>query len=77
MSNAAREAKKSGKGMFAFGPANWALLLTSVVVVVIGYVLLDGGSVTAAPVLLILGYAVLMPAGILLGWRRIGDAEED
>ena len=37
-----------------------------------GYVLLDGGSVSAAPILLVLGYAVLLPLGVMLGWRRLG-----
>lgn len=31
----------------------------------IGYALLAGGSMTAAPVLLVLGYCVLLPIGIV------------
>jgi len=46
----------------------FALGLTSIAV---GYVLLDRGSVTAAPLLLVLGYAVFLPAGLILGWRRL------
>ena len=41
---------------------NWVLLLAGVVAVLFGYVLLNRGSVTAAPVLLVLGYMVLIPA---------------
>ncbi|MGW8283281.1 MAG: hypothetical protein ACWGON_08280 [Gemmatimonadota bacterium] len=52
---------------------NWALLFAGVVVVLFGYVLLNRGSVTAAPVLLVLGYLVLIPAGLIAGFRRSDD----
>ncbi len=54
---------------------NWALLFAGVVVVLFGYVLLNRGSVTAAPVLLVLGYLVLIPAGLLAGFRRSDDRD--
>lgn len=63
------EPKVSG---LAFGPVNYAVFAAGLASIVGGYVLLDQGSVTAAPVLLILGYAVLLPAGLVLGWRRLG-----
>jgi len=40
--------------------------------IIAGYVTLDRGSVTAAPLLLILGYVVLLPVGLMLGSRRLG-----
>ena len=49
---------------------NWALLLAGIVAVFFGYVLLNRGSVTAAPLLLVLGYLVLIPAGLLAGLRQ-------
>lgn len=49
---------------------NWALLLAGVVAVLFGYVLLNRGSVTAAPLLLVFGYLVLIPAGLLAGLRQ-------
>ena len=55
---------------------NWALLLAGVVAVLFGYVLLNRGSVTAAPVLLVLGYMVLIPAGLLAGLRQSDGPEE-
>lgn len=58
---------------FGLGPANWALLAAALVVIVVGYVLLDRGSVTAAPLLLTLGYVVLIPTGLLLGYRQRGE----
>lgn len=49
-----------------FSVMNGALALAGLVVVVIGYYLLAHGSVTAAPLLLVLGYVVLMPLAIIL-----------
>ena len=57
---------------FGFGPVNYAAFALGLTSIVLGYVLLDRGSVTAAPLLLVLGYAVLLPAGLILGWRRLG-----
>ena len=61
------------------GPANFALLLAGLVSVSLGYFLLSRGSVDAAPLLLVAGYLVLIPAGVLYGLRgrnggRGGDA---
>ena len=55
---------------------NWALLLAGVVAVLFGYVLLNRGSVTAAPLLLVLGYMVLIPAGLLAGLRQTDEPKE-
>lgn len=51
---------------------NWTLLIAGVVAVLFGYVLLNRGSVTAAPLLLVSGYLVLIPAALLAGLRQ-GD----
>lgn len=79
-----RGARKSGPGDrgapargFGFGFANYALLAAGLAAIVLGYALLDGGSVTAAPLLMMLGYAVLLPLGIVLGWRKLESAPED
>jgi len=62
---------------FRFGPVNYALFAGAFAVIVTGYLLLDRGSVTAAPLLLILGYLVLLPLGILCGWKRLESTSED
>ena len=49
-----------------FGPVNLALLGGAVVSLVAGYFLLAQGSDTAAPILLVLGYCVLLPLGLIL-----------
>jgi hypothetical protein len=49
-----------------FGPRNLALLGGGVVAVAGGYLLLAQGSTTAAPILLVLGYCLLLPLGLIL-----------
>jgi hypothetical protein len=49
-----------------FGTANLVLLGSAAAALVAGYVLLASGSVTAAPILLVLGYCVLLPLGLIL-----------
>ena len=49
-----------------FGPVNLALLGTAVLAISGGYLLLAHASTTAAPVLLVLGYCVLLPLGLIL-----------
>lgn len=56
-------------GLFGLQPVNVALLIAGLAAIVLGYLLLDGGSTVAAPLLLMLGYAVLVPAGLLVGLR--------
>jgi len=73
MSTRPDDSPAAGDGAFGFGPANYAVIAAGLVAIVAGYVLLDGGSVTAAPVLLVLGYAIFLPAGILIGWRALED----
>ena len=48
------------------GPRNLALLATGAISLVAGYLLLSSGSTSAAAVLLVLGYCVLLPLGIAL-----------
>jgi hypothetical protein len=49
-----------------FSTINAVLLVLALAAIVLGYVLLSGGSTTAAPLLLVLGYAVLLPLAIIL-----------
>lgn len=65
----------SDGGWLGLGPANYALFGAAAVAIVLGYVLLDRGSVTAAPMLLVLGYAILLPAGLVVGFGGLSDEE--
>ena len=49
-----------------FGPKNWSFLGAAVVALGAGYWLLQQGSTTAAPILLVLGYCVFFPVGLAL-----------
>lgn len=74
---AGRRTPEEGFRPAGLGPLNLVLLGAALVCLVVGYVLLDRGSITAAPVLLVLGYAVLIPAGLLIGSRaRRSESEE-
>jgi hypothetical protein len=49
-----------------FSAINGILGLTGILTVALGYFLLSQGSITAAPLLLVLGYVVLLPLAIIL-----------
>jgi hypothetical protein len=49
-----------------FGPKNWLFLCAAALSLAWGYWLLAKGSTTAAPILLVLGYCVFLPAGLAL-----------
>lgn len=49
-----------------FGPRNYAAFGAALVCLAAGYVSLNAGSTTLAPVLLVLGYLVFVPVGLAL-----------
>jgi len=51
---------------FRWGPLNTALLAVGVVLLAAGYLSLSRGSITMAPVLLVTGYCVFIPASLLV-----------
>lgn len=51
---------------FRWGVANSALLALGVAILVAGYMSLSKGSLTLAPILLVTGYCVLIPASLLV-----------
>ena len=48
-----------------FGKKNYILFGIAAVAIVAGYIALSKGSITLAPILLLLGYLVLIPMAIL------------
>lgn len=48
-----------------FSPINGILIAAGLVAIAGGYILLARGSTVAAPLLLVLGYVVLIPLGII------------
>jgi Flp pilus assembly protein TadB len=62
--------KRKPEGL-PFTRKNYYLFLVGLAVIVIGYIALAQGSITLAPILLVLGYCVLIPVAIL--YRGGGD----
>jgi hypothetical protein len=60
---------------FSWGPVNSLLLGLAVAVLVVGFLALSRGSITLAPVLLVLGYCGLIPASLLIRGRNQGPGE--
>ncbi|HSU17905.1 hypothetical protein [Longimicrobium sp.] len=53
-------------GSLRFTPKNLAVLGAGLASIILGYVLLGNADNVLAPLLLVLGYAVLIPLGIIL-----------
>jgi hypothetical protein len=49
-----------------FGKKNYILFGVAIAVAIIGYIALGRGSMTLAPILLVLAYCVLMPLSIII-----------
>lgn len=60
----ARPKKRGDDIKWPFGPKNYIVFAAALVVIIVGYISLGQGSITLAPILLILGYCVLVPLAI-------------
>jgi hypothetical protein len=60
---------------FSWGLENSLLMGLGVVSLLAGYLALSKGSTTLAPVLLVTGYCVLIPASLLVRARTEGSGE--
>jgi len=61
---------------FPWGALNWLLLGAGVLLLVVGYVTLSKGSLTLAPILLVSGYCVFLPASLLVRADAASDRQE-
>lgn len=61
-----RETIAAAPNSLQFSAINVVLLVLGLAVIVVGYMMLANGSTVGAPLLLVLGYAVLLPLGIIL-----------
>lgn len=50
----------------AFTRRNWTMLLIGVFTIILGFYILSRGSITLAPILLVVGYCVIIPLAILI-----------
>jgi uncharacterized membrane protein HdeD (DUF308 family) len=70
LKNRRKRTARPKTGTFAFTRKNYLTLLAGLVVIIMGYITLRMGSITLAPLLLVLGYCVIIPIGILLRPKR-------
>ena len=72
----ATKTKKSfdGETEWSFGPRNYLILGIALVVIILGYIALGQGSLTLAPVLLVVGYCIIIPIGIMVKGRPASGA---
>ena len=59
------------------GRKNLVVIACGVVLIALGFVSLAKGSITLAPILLVAGYCVVIPLGLLVGIRREGKPARD
>ena len=73
---AVKKVKKGDVSVGAdFNKRNFAFLGIGLAVIILGFVFLAFGDITIAPILLVLGYCVVIPIGILLPKSR-NEAEQ-
>lgn len=75
----AKKEKDEDKGRFEwpFGTINYLFFGFGLVVIIGGYIALSAGSITLAPILLVLGYCVLIPISIMIRDRKKRKASEE
>lgn len=60
-----------------FGMRNYIIFGIGLLVIIVGYISLSAGSITLAPILLVLGYCVLIPISIIIkGKSEVAPAED-
>jgi len=61
----ARKSEKTASFGFNWTKTNYMLLGAGILLIIVGFLFLGFGDITIAPVLLVLGYCVVIPLGIL------------
>jgi len=65
--NARKPAQRMARlQMVQFGPRNYILGALGLLFIVFGFITLARGSITLAPILLVLGYCVIVPVALLI-----------
>jgi uncharacterized membrane protein len=55
------------------GLKNLVVIIAGLVLIAVGFYSLAKGSITLAPILLVAGYCVAIPVGLIMGVRRRGE----
>lgn len=66
----ARKLKAKEKDTLGFTKKNYYLFALGLVIIVVGFISLRMGSITLAPILLVLGYCVIIPLSIIVDWKK-------
>jgi hypothetical protein len=66
----AAKTKSSVKAGIDFSRTNYIVLGIGLFLIILGFIFLGFGDITIAPILLVLGYCVAIPLGILLPDRK-------
>lgn len=59
-----------------FGPRNYLFFGAALVTIILGYIALGKGSITLAPILLVLGYCVLVPIALIIKGKPDEESSE-
>ena len=65
-----RKAQKGVKPGLDFSRNNYVILGIGVFMIIVGFIFLGFGDITVAPILLVLGYCVAIPLGILFPKKK-------
>ena len=56
----------SDKSHWPFGKRNYIMMAVALAVTIVGFIFLASGDITISPILLVIGYCVLMPIAIFI-----------
>ena len=59
------------------GVRNLIVIAAGLVLIALGFWSLSAGSITLAPILLVAGYCVVIPVGLMLGMKRGSGPSRD
>jgi uncharacterized membrane protein len=65
-----KKLKAKEKDSLGFTKKNYYLFALGLLIIVVGFIALRMGSITLAPILLVLGYCVIIPLSIIVDWRK-------
>ena len=68
-----KKTQKSVKSGTAFTKNNYLILGIGLLFIVVGFIFLGIGDITISPILLVLGYCVIIPLGILFPKKKEGE----
>lgn len=64
--NSTRETKADDGFQWPYGRKNYLVFGLALIFIIIGYLALGMGSITLAPILLVIGYCVLIPIALII-----------